>query len=67
MTAIASSCARCVCNSRFAWVWGMTVVLGIVALWQRRRLDRELRTLMTLQQQILGTRFQADGAGGYAA
>ena len=54
-------------EGRFAWVWAVTVVLGIVALWQRRRLDRELRNLTTLQQQIAGTRGQADAAGCYAA
>jgi hypothetical protein len=49
------------------WVWAITVVLVIVAVWQRHRLDRELDTLMTLRQQIAGSRTRAESEGGYAA
>jgi hypothetical protein len=38
-------------SREFAWVWLITLVLGIVAVRQRRRLTRELETLMDLRRQ----------------
>jgi hypothetical protein len=50
----------------FVWVWAVTAVLGIVAVWQRKRLDRELENLTRLRQQIAGSRTPPQGKG-YAA
>jgi hypothetical protein len=36
----------------FWWVWAITLALGVVAIGQRRRLARELDTLMDLRRQI---------------
>ena len=51
----------------FVWVWAITAVLGVVALWQRHKLDRELENLTALRQQIAGSRTQAAGNSDYAA
>jgi hypothetical protein len=37
-------------SREFAWVWLITLVLGIVAVNERRRLTRELETLMNLRR-----------------
>jgi hypothetical protein len=34
------------------WVWIVTAALGVVALWQRRKLGRELEVLTRLRSQI---------------
>jgi hypothetical protein len=39
-------------GSEFAWVWAITLALGVVAIKLRQRLARELGTLMDLRRQI---------------
>ena len=39
-------------GSEFAWVWAITLALGVVAIKQRQRLAREFGTLMDLRLQI---------------
>jgi hypothetical protein len=39
-------------SSGVAWVWIVTVALGVVAVWQRRKLGRELEVLTSLRSQI---------------
>ena len=34
------------------WVWGMTAVLGAIALWHRRRLGHELTNLISLRRLV---------------
>ncbi len=34
------------------WGWAITAALGVVAVWQRRKLSRELRNLTSLRQQV---------------
>jgi hypothetical protein len=41
-------------SANLVWVWVMTAALGILALWQRRKLGRELANLTRLQQQVTG-------------
>jgi hypothetical protein len=38
-------------SREFAWAWPITLVLGVVAMQQRRRLTRELENLMDLRRQ----------------
>ena len=39
-------------SGEFAWVWAITLVLGVAAVMQRRKLARELEALMNLRPQI---------------
>jgi hypothetical protein len=39
-------------GGELAWVWPITMVLGILAVQQRRRLTRELENLMDLRRQV---------------
>ena len=40
------------------WVWMITAALAIVAVWQRRRLGRELKNLTNLRHQVEGRHIQ---------
>lgn len=37
-----------------AWVWAITALLAAAAVWQRRRLGRELENLLALRRQLEG-------------
>jgi hypothetical protein len=39
-------------SGEFAWVWAITLVLGVAALMQRQKLARELENLMDLRRRI---------------
>lgn len=39
-------------SGEIAWVWALTAALGAAAIGQRRKLARELETLMNLRRQI---------------
>jgi len=41
-------------SREFAWVWAITLVLGVAAVKQRRKLARELENLTDLRRQIEG-------------
>ncbi|HEX2442506.1 MAG TPA: hypothetical protein VHJ77_01080 [Vicinamibacterales bacterium] len=41
-------------SGEIAWVWGVTLALAVFAVWQKRRLGRELEMLTRLQRQIGG-------------
>jgi hypothetical protein len=48
----AAGVAAFLTSGEIAWVWVVTIVLAATAVWQRRRLGRELETLTRLQRQI---------------
>jgi hypothetical protein len=50
----AAGVAAFLTSGEIAWVWVVTLVLAASAVWQRRRLERELDMLTRLQQQIAG-------------
>lgn len=39
-------------SGEFAWVWAITLVLGVAAVMQRQKLARELENLMDLRRRI---------------
>jgi len=49
------------------WVWVLTAVLGVLAVWQRGKLDRELQNLTMLRRQIAGRGLHNEGTQGHAA
>jgi hypothetical protein len=50
----ASSVTAFLTSGEIAWVWIVTLALAATAVWQRRRLGRELDMLTRLQRQIAG-------------
>jgi hypothetical protein len=48
----AAGAAAFLTSGEIAWVWVVTLALSVAAVWQRRRLGRELETLTRLQRQI---------------